>query len=100
MKRFRVYLVSTIGGLAGAFAVLGISSYFERDHLHRAIEHVSTAPPPIPEGAAGAFWGSASVYYGPSPLILYLAILLFAAIFYFLLRWQDRETGTPSSHGP
>jgi hypothetical protein len=49
------------------------------------------SPPPIPEGASGGFWGSASVYYGPALGTLYLAILLFAAIFYFLLRRQNRD---------
>ena len=90
MTRFRVFLVSTLGGLAGALVVLGISSYFEQHEWQRAVERMRTAPPPLPQGAGsyGAVWGAG---YGPGLFTVYLSIMIFAAIFFILLKWQQRD---------
>jgi hypothetical protein len=90
MRRFRIYVVSTIGGLAGAVTVLWISSLIERQQAEQWFERMRNAPPVDPgfQGAYGGVMGS--VQFGPGLFTWFLTVMVCAAVFYFLLRWQDR----------
>jgi hypothetical protein len=89
MRRLRIYLTSIVGGLAGASVVLAISSRIERRHAEEFLQRMHSAPPmlPGPEGPYGFVMGSE---FGPGMFTWYLVVLVFASVFYLLLRWQDR----------
>jgi hypothetical protein len=49
MRRFRIYFISIIGGVAGAVTVLSVSARIERRHAEQFIERIHNAPLPPPD---------------------------------------------------
>ena len=94
MRRFRTYLISIIGGIAGAMTVLGISARIASRHAEEFIQRMRNAPPslpPVPPDFQGGYvWGSVHDF-GPGLFTWYLVVMVFAAIFCLLLRWQRRS---------
>ncbi len=92
MQRFRIYLIGIIGGVAGAMTVLGTSARIASRHAEEFMSACATLPlPPAPADFQGGYvWGSASDF-GPGLITWYLVVMVFAAVFYMLLRWQRRS---------
>jgi ABC-type spermidine/putrescine transport system permease subunit II len=99
MRRMRIYLTSTVAGLAGVWAVLWISSRGEQRQMDQYIERLRNSPPafPGPQSEYGAVMGWHTVAFGPGLFTTFLAILVFTLVFYFLLRWQRSRAGTGES---
>ena len=78
----------------GAFTVLAISSHIERHRTEQFLERMRHAAPPInpgPHGPYGSVMGS-GLDLGPGMVTLYLVVLVFAAIFFVMFRWQNRAS--------
>jgi hypothetical protein len=88
MRRFRIYAVSLFGGIAGALAILAISAWSERQQAQEWMERMRHAPLPIADGASGYVLGGPA--FGPGLFTVFLAVMVSAAIYYLLFRWQDR----------
>ncbi|MEI9973873.1 MAG: hypothetical protein WDO73_18550 [Ignavibacteriota bacterium] len=77
MGRLRINLTSALAGLLGAIAVVWISAAMEQRAAERSMERMQhiTFPPDALGGVVG--WNT----FGPGPLTLFLAVLVFAVIF-------------------
>ena len=87
MRRLRIYLTGVSAGLANAVAVLWISSRIERRQAGRFLERLPSAPPVAPDFQGGYVAGAE---FGPGLFTWFLVVMVFAAVFYCLFRWQDR----------
>jgi hypothetical protein len=86
MRRLRIYVTSIIAGLVGSVAVLSISALSERQQAQEYFERIRNAPLvdlPFQGGVVG------SRIFGPGLFTVFLAVFVFAAVFYCLFRWQS-----------
>jgi hypothetical protein len=95
MHRLRIYLTSIIAGLVGSAAILAISARSERQQAEQYFERMRNAHPVnLPVEGGGYVMGSPA--FGPGLFTLFLAVFVFAAVFYCLSRWQFSRS--PSKH--
>jgi len=90
MHRLRIYLTSIIAGLAGAVAVLAISQRSERQQAEQYFERMRNAHPVNLLLQNGYGYVAGSPAFGPGLFTVFLAVFVFAAVFYCLFRWQTR----------
>lgn len=91
MRHLRIYLASTVAGLAGAVVVVAISMRIERQQFERYIERTRNAPL-LPGNVHGSYaYVAGGPEFGPGLFTFFLAALVFATVFHCLFRWQRRS---------
>lgn len=90
MRRFRVYFINIVSGLAAATAVLWISSRIEQQRASEFMEKLRATPPSLPPNFEGGGYVMGASF-GPGIFTWFVAILAFTLVFVALARWQGRS---------